>query len=348
MEKKNSNKATGKSLGEAVKKLEDQGAITSRKALEAQQKAEEKAKQKEDQKAARQLAAEKYQELKKKVLDREADNYSEIILLQDKEKPGDKKKRWWKVFGHSVYILKHKVGAAHGLAYKIQEDSDFGIRSREGVILIPNLNNFVELMTRKGYKVSGKGAECIVIDIKEKLTIEQYQALVEIDKHLEKRLHTLVRPEYMVQDLYAAAKELDKKMDEMVRKLDQHSRDVYGDEMEKTTVWISRKLLRVARGSYDYKQYLEEMSERIEEIWGYIAVMMNRRAFAFEKIVEVAEALRGVEKQVEREKIALKRKETNANNLKTKQAERGKPQDSPGQPAENESVEERPFEYSGK
>lgn len=317
MEKNNSNQAKGSSLGEVVKKLEDRGVIPSQKAMEAQQKAEEKAKQKEDQRVARQVAAEKYQELKKKVLDREKNNYSEIILLQDKKKPGDKKKRWWKIFGHSVYILKYKIATVHGLAYKIQEDNDFGVRSKEGVILIPNLNNFVDLMVRKGYEVSGKGTECVVIDIKEGLTIEQYQALVEIDKRLEKRLHTLIRPEHMVQDLHAATKELDKKMNEMVRKLDQHVRDAYGAEMEEMTIWMTKKLIRVARGSYDYKQYLEEMTDEIEELWGYIAVMMDRRAFVFEKIAEVAEALRAVEKQVEREKIALRKKEENASNSKT-------------------------------
>ena len=275
-------KATGGSLGEVVKKLEENGVLVSDVEKAAEEKRKAKAEKKIEQRAERLVAAEKYKQLKERVLKREKENYSEVILLQDKEKPGDKRKRWWKAFGHSAYILKYKIGTIHKLTYNIQEDTDFGVRSEEGVVLIPNLDNFLGLMKRKGYEVSKQAKECVVVSLGEELTVEQYEELVAIDETMERRLHSLIRPEEMVQDLNGMVKELDKTMQEMTRKMDAQSQEVYANAMSRTTVWLKVKLILVARGSYDFKKYLEEATDRVEELWGYLAGVMDRRSFVLE------------------------------------------------------------------
>ncbi len=291
-------KAVGTSLGEVTKKLGVSTAPTAK---------EKKKTKKEEQLEARRKAAEKYEEFKEKVLKREQTNYSEIIVLRDKEKPGEVKKRWWAVYGHSANILKYDVGRTHGAVYRILDDDNYGAKSKEGMISVPNIENFLNTMRRWGYTEIDEGSECCVIHL-EKRDVEWYQSLLDIDEELKRRLRSLIRPKEMLQNLNTTVKELDKKTHEMVRKMDTQSQMAYADEMERITIWLKVKLIRVARGSYPLGVYLEDATEKIEELWGYLAVVMDRRSFALEKIAEVGEAIRAVETQIDIERKTINKK----------------------------------------
>ncbi|MBR3414796.1 hypothetical protein IKG73_02130 [Candidatus Saccharibacteria bacterium] len=280
-------RVTGTSLGQVVEKL-------SPKLTKAQKD--------EQVKQARREAAEKYEDIKQKVLDREEENYSEIIVLRDKEIPGSKKKRWWKTTGHSTIILKYRIGKIHHLSFAIQEDTDFGPRSKEGVISIPNLDEFLEKLARRGYTDVKKGKEVVVIKLGERLRTEEYQELVTEEERLIEHSGKMVRPAMICPALDKTLKEMDKQVHEMVRKMDRQSQDAYANEMEKITTGLSIKLTRVARGSYDFEEFLTELFEAKENLWGYLGVVMDRRAFALEKIAKVGEAIREMERQAEIEK----------------------------------------------
>lgn len=285
-------KATGASLGEVANKL----------GIDVEERKQAKA---EKQKEAKIAAAEKYEAIKKKVLAREARNYSEIILVREKEKPGSNKKRWWKVFGHSAVMLKYEVGKVHHLSFRIQEDDDYGERSKEGVIQIPDLDGFLDKMKRRGYADVKKATEVIVVRLGYSLKVEEYQSLLTIEEDLLRHAGKLIRAKEVLPTFGAVLKELDKQVHEMVRKMDRQSQDAYANKMEEITVGLKIKFIRVARGSYGLEELLKEITDSTENLWGYLAVIMDRQAYELEKVALVGEAIRAVELQVSKEKKAL-------------------------------------------
>ena len=288
------------------------------KSAEVDQSVESRAVRRTKRDEAQLKAAEKYEDLKQKVLDRERENFSEIILIRDKEVVGSTKKRWWKALGHSVYILKYEIGKLHHLSFRIRKDDDFGPRSEEGTISIPDLDSFLERMSRLGYTEVKKAKEVVIIKLGWALTKEDYIALTTFEQEMVEKTGRLIRPEEVLQGLNAAVKELDKKTHEMVRKMDRQSQDAYANNMERLTVDMKIKVIRTARGIYVLPRLLDEVTEGLETLWGYLAVIMDRRAYTIEKVSEVGVAMRAVELQIDKERKKLRKRQKDEGSEKVK------------------------------
>ena len=285
-------RATGASLGQVTEALLPE---------------ETKMRRAEQEQPERREAAEKYEEIKQKVLNREKDNFSEIILVQDKEIPGSKKKRWWKILGHSAIMLKYEVGKVHHLKFTIHRDDDFGPRSEEGAISVPDLEEFLSKMARRGMTEVKRGKEVVVVKMGYSIDRERYTQLLATEEHLVEHAGKMIRPVVICPALDKVTKEMDKQVHEMVRKMDRQSQDAFANKMEGITTQISVKLTRVARGSYDFEEFLDELEDAKEDLWGYVGIIMDRRAFELEKVAQVGEAIRSVEMQLETERKLLEK-----------------------------------------
>ncbi|MBQ9017058.1 hypothetical protein IJ103_02340 [Candidatus Saccharibacteria bacterium] len=254
-------------------------------------------------------AIERYQENKRMLLEREQNNYSEIILLKDKPKGSTKHNEWWNAFGHSANLLVYYIAENHPITFRKTADTDYGIRSEEGVVSIRDLNKFCKSMKAFGYTKGVFGAEMCIIKLGRKLTPEDYNSAITVEQRMLDRVNGLILPNEMMVELSTKIGELDGKVHEVVRKMDAQSREVYADEMEKITTRMVRHMVQVERGSYPVNEFLDELLEEIEELWGYLKIITNRRAYGIKKITQIGEKIEDVRIQVMKElkKQALKK-----------------------------------------
>lgn len=69
---------------------------------------------------------------KKRLLEKEKDNYTKLMVLKCPD-------GWWKMFGHSAIFYKYKIANSLKVAARLLPDTDYDVVSEEGYIAVDDI-----------------------------------------------------------------------------------------------------------------------------------------------------------------------------------------------------------------
>ena len=225
-----------------------------------------------------------YLEIKRRLLEREKDNYTQLMLMKGKG-------GWWMMFGHSAIMYKYMVAKRLRLSVKLLPDSDYGVKSDEGCVSVRDLNKLEQrLKPARIYpiKITPKAA---IFDLGERVSEQDYALMVREDEISLEMANRLILPEEHMTELNTKTKAAHKVIHEAVRKMDGVSREVFADEMERAVVRLQVMVLRTARGTMDVDECLAEAYDVTEDLYVYTMIMLNLRMLEAKKIYDIAEAV---------------------------------------------------------
>lgn len=231
---------------------------------------------------------------KKRLLEKEKDNYTKLMVLKCPD-------GWWKMFGHSAIFYKYKIADSLKVAARLLPDTDYDVVSEEGYIAIDDverLKNKLKVLRIYPSNITERGW---TFDLGERVTEQDYVLMLhEEDQRLE-RANRLITVNEHLAELNAKVKAVHKIVHECVRKMDGVSREVFAVDAERRVAELQVMLVRTARGSMKVDVCLKRAYDVAEELYGYIMIMMNLRLLEAKKIYELTEAVVSLEKQIKGE-----------------------------------------------
>lgn len=231
---------------------------------------------------------------KKRLLEKEKDNYTKLMVLKCPD-------GWWKMFGHSAIFYKYKIADSLKVAARLLPDTDYDVVSEEGYIAIDDverLKNKLKVLRIYPSNITERGW---TFDLGERVTEQDYVLMLhEEDQRLERANRLITVNEHLV-ELNAKVKAVHKIVHECVRKMDGVSREVFAVDAERRVAELQVMLVRTARGSMKVDVCLKRAYDVAEELYGYIMIMMNLRLLEAKKIYELTEAVVSLEKQIKSE-----------------------------------------------
>lgn len=112
-----------------------------------------------------------YIQRKKNLLEKEADNFERVVFLKGT-------KGFYAVVGHSAVILANKIAPELKMRVLLRRDSDYGVKSKEGIITIKNVGYYKEKFKNSVYiEFEKEDDACISFKLKQKISAEEYALL---------------------------------------------------------------------------------------------------------------------------------------------------------------------------
>lgn len=254
-----------------------------------------------------------YFAVKRKALEYEKNNYTELVLVRTPDKLKNKK-YWWKIFGHSAVFYKYWVGERLKIKVRLLPDTDYEVKSEEGCVSIDDIDKVKRLL--KAIKIYPREeTEWVTIfKLGERISEQDYVLMLQEDEMRLEMTNRLIQPKEHMTDLNAKLRDVLKLVHECVRKMDGVSRDVFGVDMERKTIQMQIEVLRTARGTTDLAYCLENIYDVAEDLYGFVLVLLNLRMMEAKKIYKLAEAVVALEKQIKKEmkKMAMAQVEDEA------------------------------------
>lgn len=246
-----------------------------------------------------------YLETKRRLLEYEAENYTQIVVMKTQDD------KWWKMFGHSAVFYKYLVAKRMKFRVKLLPDTDYDVVSEQGVVAIDSIEALQDKMKRaKIYPVKTTKA-VVIFDLGERVTEQDYVLMLKEDEMRLAMTNKLILPEERVTELNVKVRDLHKLVHESVRKMDGVSREVFANEMEQKMVKLQLLVTRAARGTAEMDYCLNKAYDVTEDLYGYTLIIMNLRLLEPKKIYDIAEAVVALERQIKKEikKLAMEKTE---------------------------------------
>ena len=250
----------------------------------------------------------KYFALKKRLLEYEKSNYTEMVLIRTPDKIKKSKKYWWKIFGHSAVFYKYWIGERLKHKIRLLPDTDYEVRSEEGCVSISDLDNLKQTLKTIHVYPSSETEKVVIFKLGDRISEQDYVLMLHEDNMRLEMANKLIQPKEHMTELNAKVKDVLSLVHECVRKMDGASRESFAGEMERKTVELQIVVLRAARGTIEINDCLERAYDIAEDLYGFVMVLMNLRMLEAKKIYGLAEAVVALEKQIKKEnkKRALK------------------------------------------
>lgn len=262
-----------------------------------------------------------YIKRKEKALEREKDNYDIILFFRSRDD-------WWKIAGHSVLFYNKLIAPRLKKSPHIFPDSDYGTKSREGIISFSNMAATEKNLIELGLSPSSKNNDSFkAYKLQEKVTPEIFNVLVNEDKEKWEMASKLVMPGRKWPALKMGILELFRATHEGVKILNAPGRKEVGDDLISATVEISKAFSIAIRPMGEPLEQLLRMQELLNEYDGVMMIVTHMRLVAADKIYEMAEATRKlrelINREIKKENNATKRdgaEEQEENNAATSKA----------------------------
>ena len=248
----------------------------------------------------------RYERLKQKIIELEAENYSKLVLFSS---GGE----WFKMGGNSLLIYKYVIAPMLNLKPTIQPDTDYmktqfvgGLISFRGPEAIRK-----KLERAKVLKEERKGGATIVFELNFSVTEEQLKEFSDEARYEQERALTILKPPVvLVPVIYDKLRHVQKRVFETVRKMSIFERDYnglliaeYSRKMVKYYMMINNRMMDEVEG---WEKILEANNLLMIEIAFAAELKIWRQDIAISVGAELIEIKRDAEKElrrIEKEKL---------------------------------------------
>lgn len=242
---------------------------------------------------------EQYRKIKAFALEREKENWSKLFVIHEK-------KNWWKMVGHSAVFFQYEVAKRAGMTTKLKEDTDYELKSEEGVINIKDVLELDDKLEKAGVQPVDIKKEYRIYNIGKKYTEGDLERLQK-QKELEwAKVNKIVLPKEMFPLLFADEKELLERIYFSTKLIEGYIRDIIGEPMIERAVENIREYSLMTNGKgMDTKKYLDMVEENVRWITSQITIIAELRLLEPERIFKMLKSAEAVRRNVEKCRVKV-------------------------------------------
>ncbi|MBQ3271304.1 hypothetical protein IJG91_01995 [Candidatus Saccharibacteria bacterium] len=184
----------------------------------------------------------------------------------------------------------------------IQPDRDYSQPSSTGIVHIPDINRLLERAEKAGYKVKReKNEDFVAIELRNKVTPEQYNILLNEDKEKRSIAARMVSTAIIWPGIKTETLNQLVLCRSMVRNLDHHLQRVIGDPMMENLIKIVRLVELAARGTFERAEAIVGILECVDNLDGYVLSAIALRIFDNEQVYQFSTGMMKLRRLVEAE-----------------------------------------------
>ena len=234
-----------------------------------------------------------YAACKERALQHEPENYSKLYIVHEK-------KGWWKMFGHSAIMFHYSVAKWANINSRLKADSDFGIRSEEGVINIKDIYELDRKLTKAGVSLLYSSDDIRIYNIGKKYTEADINAMIKTEELAWARANQTIKPKEVFPSLYSFLLRLLNEIYFLTAKMDKTARHTFGEPMTKIVTELVRDYVVLCNeGGLSDEEFLQRISRELQEIKGYTACLMETRVVKLERAQTVLYSVEKVKRTIE-------------------------------------------------
>lgn len=235
-----------------------------------------------------------YLEDKKRLLELEKDNYTQLMLLKTHD-------GWWKMFGHSAVIYAKYVAPKTGVKAKLHLDTDYQVVSEEGYVSIDDLKTFEHRVKPVGVYLLSEKERGAVFELGIRISEEDYITMLEEERMLIERANKLLMP---VENLSELADAINKTMTVVhtaTRKADGVVRELVMMDMDKALLNMQVKTTRMATGTLKMETGFSELTDIMAMLNAMMVTELKMRLVQPKTLYDMSYAIFNLQKKLERE-----------------------------------------------
>lgn len=236
---------------------------------------------------------EKYLKLKAFALEREKENYSKLLVIHEKGE-------WWKLVGNSAIIFHYELAKRAGIRSKLLDDSDFELKSADGVVNIKNVLEFDKKLGSISIHPLEIKSDYRVYNIGKKYTSSEIEMLKKTKELEWERINKIVVPETIFPSLFSTLRELLHRIYFSTRIIEPYGRETITEPMVLKVVELVREYSFMANGEgLDVVEYLDMVEDSVKWIISQMTVVSELRIMEPEKIYRILQTLEKLKRNVE-------------------------------------------------
>lgn len=251
------------------------------------------------EKVAQKQAREEYIHRKMMVMERERRNNDRVILFRSRDK-------WWKIAGRSVLYYSKLVSPLMPKEKKVQADSDYHDVSETGVILIPDIDKFLEEVKAAGFDVEKVGNENYrAVHLHNRISEEDYNLMVKAEAYRWESMERMITPRVMWPEIKRKLTLLGRNTREGVRTLSRENMATIGDRMMQHAMDMMETFQLTATGVMPPLEGIELLEDTLARYEGIMYLVIEMRLFKQGKVQDIADMLARLKKLVGMERSKL-------------------------------------------
>lgn len=256
-----------------------------------------------------------YREEKRKLLIKEAKNYSWLALIQSEDP------NWYKFFGHSAVIYTQYVcKTLHITSSQLRPDGDGDPRSPEGVAIIRDRERLIQNLKRMNIKLVRETEWLTVFALPKAMTPGDYKQLEQANETRLIAANRLILPKEIFPKMSQEIRMMVREVYTRIRILPPVERRLAGDRMLTLCQEIQTGFLLVAMGEREAAEEFPRMLSLLRELSAVATILMDLGIVDGEKAYMLAVRITDVEKRIG---SAMKRKEKEGGRMAAKTAAQG-------------------------
>lgn len=235
----------------------------------------------------------RYRQWKAFAIEREADNYSKLFVIHEKD-------NWWKMVGHSAVMFHYEVSKWAGIKSKLVPDTDYDTRSEEGVVNIRDIDQLDAKLTAIKVGAIDIKPDYRVYNIGKKYTAADIAMLKQTKAQEWAKVNKIILPREVFPALLVSLRELLTKLYFSTRSLDAYAREVIAVPMFEKVVGLVREYSLIAnKVGVRRADYLDEIDDTMKWVSAQMTAVAELRLMEAESIYQVLRATEKVRRDVE-------------------------------------------------
>lgn len=245
---------------------------------------------------------ESYDTLKRAILRREKQNFSEVIIMR--AKPGG---TWWKIFENSAVIyakvLMPKLNPNRKI--RVLQDKDFGIASKVGWVSIKNIiETGNELVNGLKMTLYEQAANYCIFKIGKVVPQETILNAIRDDEIMREHVNKLILPAETPSELNAELNRYSADVRTTVNKMSDIAKDYIGMNMLINLREAREELFIMSRGLMPPKEAYEKILKHFDILQADVAVAAESKLIELDKLESLGYGMQRLRKKLQ---AAMKR-----------------------------------------
>ena len=240
---------------------------------------------------------EKDEAYKRKLLKKEAMNYTQVYVMKNWD-------GWLKIYDHSAMIVDKWLDGKLGRAYHANEDRGYGVLAEYGAVSIPpmQVGDFVRALLNADLKLVNESESELEFDLGERVPQEEMVRMLHENELIDAKANEIVLPKEKLVNLKASVAVLLDFSYSLIREQKSSAKDIFLDDAERRIVAINKMVIMTARGVVKVDKCLEEVRARVEELYADARTMRELKLITARQYLELVNKTRDVEMEVGRER----------------------------------------------
>ena len=234
-----------------------------------------------------------YLALKRFALGRERENFSKLFVFQDN-------KGWWKMVGHSAVIFYYDIADRIGMKTKLKEDTDFDLKSEDGVVNIKSITLLTEKLETVKIQLFKLEDKYRIYNIGKKYDVSELERMKKAKELEWDKVNKIILPRQIYPTLYKYERELLVNSYFSMKRMETFARENFTSEMmAKMAEMVRDYSLVMNEGTEaEVENYLIRCENNLKWMRAQMAIFAELKLFELDVILRISYAIEKILKEV--------------------------------------------------